>query len=564
MRLRAFRVRMFRTIVDSGVAPVFPTTVLVGREEAGKTSLLHALALLHPAEPFDVSLEDDWPRERRSQRTSRQVEWPETLVVGRSYDGRFVLSADRAALEERVLSADPSSEPDTEAVEALLARRLPAFVHLDPEGLLEGDVEVRELCTRLERAARPADRTLVALLGLAGIEPAELLEPGAGARVQGANRTLIAVLADGGANPGGALGLDLALVRGRLSVRLELLEGGLVRVDRAPEHEAWRAALGVRMRAAGAGTRAGTVILLDGPGRSFRKVGVERMREVMATFHAEGGTLVYSARLPFRTELQHDEQVLVLAPEDDGSIVTAEFARGGPGESEVRAALGMTGRSSFRVAAVNLVVEGPQDGALLEALSELFERSGEEGLPADVNVARAGGAHEVASVAAFLARQGLCSIALFDSDDAGRAGRAALDRRLAEERDGRHVVALMLGEAAGLDAPDAAIEELFPANLYLGAVRDVLGEEAPADLLAGDGPPGEGSLASRLRTALVERGVHFPKSEVTAALCTRIEEAGSVAELSPHLADAARRLFAAVRRAARALACPPGRSGERD
>ena len=44
-----------------------------------------------------------------------------------------------------------------------------------------------------------------------------------------------------------------------------------------------------------------------------------RLREVMATFHAEGGTLVYSARLPFRTELQHDEQVLVLAPEDDGS-----------------------------------------------------------------------------------------------------------------------------------------------------------------------------------------------------------------------------------------------------
>ena len=67
-----------------------------------------------------------------------------------------------------MLSADPSSEPDTEAVEALLARRLPAFVHLDPEGLLEVcDREQISMC-----GVRPTAAVLVAAreLGAASVE----------------------------------------------------------------------------------------------------------------------------------------------------------------------------------------------------------------------------------------------------------------------------------------------------------------------------------------------------------------------------------------------------------
>ena len=43
MRLKQFRVTNFRNINDSGWIDLAGTTALVGRNESGKTNLLHAL-----------------------------------------------------------------------------------------------------------------------------------------------------------------------------------------------------------------------------------------------------------------------------------------------------------------------------------------------------------------------------------------------------------------------------------------------------------------------------------------------------------------------------------------
>lgn len=47
MKLKEFRITNFRSIVDTGWCPFSPdgVTVLVGQNESGKSSLLHALAL---------------------------------------------------------------------------------------------------------------------------------------------------------------------------------------------------------------------------------------------------------------------------------------------------------------------------------------------------------------------------------------------------------------------------------------------------------------------------------------------------------------------------------------
>lgn len=93
MELVAFRVTMYKGIIDSGWVEVNPLTVLVGKNESGKTSLLKALHKFNPYpsssyEDYSLSHEDDlyqideddlyqidweWPRAHRAERSEKQV-----------------------------------------------------------------------------------------------------------------------------------------------------------------------------------------------------------------------------------------------------------------------------------------------------------------------------------------------------------------------------------------------------------------------------------------------------------------------------------------------------------
>ncbi len=73
MILRGFRIQMYKCVTDSQWVDVSPLTVLVGKNEAGKTSLLRALHKLNPFKPEPYSMDREWPRGRRQERDERQV-----------------------------------------------------------------------------------------------------------------------------------------------------------------------------------------------------------------------------------------------------------------------------------------------------------------------------------------------------------------------------------------------------------------------------------------------------------------------------------------------------------
>jgi predicted ATPase len=63
MKLKSFRVRKFRNIVDSGEIQVDPdVTCFVGKNEAGKSGLLEALYLLNPAYGEKLDASEQYPR----------------------------------------------------------------------------------------------------------------------------------------------------------------------------------------------------------------------------------------------------------------------------------------------------------------------------------------------------------------------------------------------------------------------------------------------------------------------------------------------------------------------
>ena len=77
---KRFRVKNYRNIDDSGWIPLERVTALVGRNEAGKTTLLKALHKFHPAieEPYNAQRE--FPRDRFTAEYRDGADWQVCLV----------------------------------------------------------------------------------------------------------------------------------------------------------------------------------------------------------------------------------------------------------------------------------------------------------------------------------------------------------------------------------------------------------------------------------------------------------------------------------------------------
>lgn len=546
--------RLFRSIQDSGFVPVFPLTALVGREHSGKTTLLRALRGVDLGRSEPYALDRDWPRGSRQPRTDGHVVCAATyrlgtsayddlvqqgviepevrgVVVGRCYDGstRFQSWSGTRPAEPAQLMAAPSE------LEEFARANLPSVLYVGHESLVHSSFTSAELLVPRHGAEGTATAALARLLaevewGASDVGLEERAAKGAGRRVrelmERRNRK----------QP-----LLLESDRGRVLLRLQV-GGARPLVDELPGELRFRLTVDLLLAAAD-GARA--LLLLDGPGRSFRRHALGRMRSLFEEYVESGATVLYSARLPFDIELQHSEQVLVLSPARPGSMVDGHV-RGANEQLALRAALGMTGRTSFRVDDVNLIVEGPSDAHLLRALDDLLVRSGEQGLPPGVHLTSAQGAHEVTAVSAFLARRGLGVIALFDSDSAGRAGREALRREIeADERLGR-VELLLLGEAAGLEGRDAAIEDLFPLEYFLDVVRRVHGASVGELLTSASVEPETeelGPIASRLSRRFSSHGQRFAKGRVAEELVSRVEAMESADELPPGMLGSVRGLM---------------------
>ena len=73
MKLTGFQVQMYKCVLDSKWINVSPLTVLVGKNESGKTTLLRALQKFNPFKPEPYAVRDEWPRAKRDQRTPTQI-----------------------------------------------------------------------------------------------------------------------------------------------------------------------------------------------------------------------------------------------------------------------------------------------------------------------------------------------------------------------------------------------------------------------------------------------------------------------------------------------------------
>lgn len=94
MELVGFQVKNYRSIDDSGWIDVDDLTCIVGKNESGKTSLLQALWKFNPYKKNPYSLDREWPRGRRKERSDEaevcvcrfEFSEKETAVLGQLHE----------------------------------------------------------------------------------------------------------------------------------------------------------------------------------------------------------------------------------------------------------------------------------------------------------------------------------------------------------------------------------------------------------------------------------------------------------------------------------------------
>src|SRR5713101_4332397 len=177
MILKAFRVQMYKCILDSGWIEVTPLTVLVGKNESGKTTLLKALHKLNPFNPEPYSIEREWPRGRRKERNDSQIvctarfelsegeiqelakltyqKIPEnTIEVTRDYAGRLGVLFLSGPFPDKLHPNDiDTTAPSTQKkAHEYIVNRLPTFIYMSDYHIFSGTAQLDQVKQRKERS----------------------------------------------------------------------------------------------------------------------------------------------------------------------------------------------------------------------------------------------------------------------------------------------------------------------------------------------------------------------------------------------------------------------------
>ena len=660
MKLKRFRVQMFKCILDSGWVDVTDLTVLVGKNEAGKTALLKALQKFNPFAPEPYSMAREWPRGHRGERSDSQVVcqaefrldaadktalaslttermMAENLTVTRDYAGRIEVlfpegtfpdrlhpndvdkscdelptppadvprkfleiaqkcrrEAVRLANEGRfseleslatqqehqlatVSASDSHQSNETifrtqyihllgEVVAKLRAtssmqkkahecviNRLPTFVYMDEYRTFRGTAYLDQVKQRIDMG-KPTqdDETLITILNLAELNLGGEVKKAA----QEDSEERQYDLSDAAATLNRKIENHWKQLRYEVDFRADghqfmtfvrgLNDKALIRLEERSRGFQWFFSFDLMLMHETKGTLKDCVILLDEPGLHLHPDAQVDLLDRLASY-AEGNTLVYSTHLPFMIDLNAPERIRIIGETGAGTVVTESLTETDPSAKLVlQAALGIQGRASFSVADQNLVVEDVDDYWILTALSNLFRRAGEPGLPIDVLVTPAGGASEVTYIATFMVGQNLSVVALYDSDSAGEAAKDKFIKNWLMRYAGRKAVAFSLGEILGTEGKECSIEDLFPEDFYVKRVQEVYSKQLAAggaDL--GNLPAGD-QLSRRIETAFVTAGVKYNKGPVCKVLCRDLREMKNLRELPSGTAEKAKAIFAAL------------------
>lgn len=554
---------MYKSFIDSGEINIDMLCVVVGKNEAGKTSLLKALYKLNPAIPTPAdlyNLREEWPRGYRDSRSAKHVpcwaifilsdEEQATLAsaepqlpalgeirVGRDYENKL-------RFETHVSLSDKAIQ--------ILTSILPKFVFMDEYQVFKGMAFLDQVQERVNKKnLQPDDKALLTILSLAGLKLEEQI-----AAAKETDRTERQYeLSDASATITKRMASHWKQLQYEIRLEADSLQfwtfvkapgdKALIKLEERSRGFQWFFSFDAKLTHETKGDLQNCIILLDEPGLHLHAGAQRDLLNRLEEF-AKANTLIYTSHLPFMINLQEPERIRVLCETDSGPTITEKLTDSSPeAKLTLQSALGMQGRFGMPVGDRNLTVEGPHDYWYITAFSDLFARNGFTHLPEDVVISACGGANEVTYLSTFMVGQQIQVVALYDADNEGRVAKDKFVKSWLSRYNGCHAVALLLNDAAQFQG-DGAIEDLFTEEHYSKAILAVYKRQLPEEATSNFRlKPGD-CLAKRAEQTLSEYKISFNKGAVAKILCKQIREMKSVDELPDQTKTRAGALLSAL------------------
>ncbi len=560
MILKKFRVQKYKAVQDTGWIGIENLTVLVGKNEAGKTTILKALHKLNPFEPEPFKINEDWPRGMRKERDEEQIvcsvifeadkkafndvlykEAGDTfeVLVEKNYKNELFIE-----IQSKWFSNISEEDDNKELIREDIAKYIPTFIYMSDYRNFKGMGRLDQLYERInQNQATEEDKTIKILLELSGLDLKEEVQKGntndREQRRYDLNDASI-TLTNEIENRWKQKKYEIQFDADGQEFYTFVKDGGspnLLKLEERSKGFQWFFSFDLMFMFESQGTFENCVILLDEPGLHLHPDGQRDLLERLKNYSA-GNVLIYSSHLPFMIDLNHPESIRIINESPDGTKVSDEFIHSDPSSKFVlQAALGMSGYNSYLLSHKNLVVEGVDDYWILTELSNLLKRNNREGLDEDIFITPTGGASEVVYISTLMIGQKLNVYSLFDEDEAGRIGKDKLIKNWLLKYNESNATAKTLAEILDIKS-NYAIEDILTEKYYLKKVKETYKKQLKKEIKI----TGKDLLCNRLERFFEAEGITFNKGSV-AKLIKKDLILAELKDIPTELVDNSEKLF---------------------
>ena len=243
------------------------------------------------------------------------------------------------------------------------------------------------------------------------------------------------------------------------------------------------------------------ILLLDEPGLHLHPTAQQGLMSFFERM-SEDNPLIYTTHSPFLIDGERIHRVRPVTEDDTGHsrISVDSWPRDRETIFPLQAAAGYAMVRGLFQHKKNVLVEGLSDYLYLHGLNLHCHALGRQSLPEDIYITPCGGTKMVGHIAALFLGQEVRPVVLLDGDDAGRARRDALMKKLYADCE-RAV--LMLGDV--LEKEKCETEDIIGEATILPVLKEVVGKVS-----LNQDDRSKGSLVDQIKSAAMRHGVELP------------------------------------------------------
>lgn len=263
-----------------------------------------------------------------------------------------------------------------------------------------------------------------------------------------------------------------------------------------------------------------SILLLDEPGLHVHGTAQQKIVKFLEKLSNQN-QLLYSTHSPFMIDGDHLERArIIYNDEKDGTVKVSENVWPKDKESlfPLQAGLGYALAQTLFYSKRQMVVEGLTDFWILKAISNVLSEKNKASLRMDAVIVPCGGVNNLLPLASLLIGHDIKLAILLDGDEPGKRKGKEVENKLLMK-------CLFMSTFA--KRKEAELEDLFPENVYLDAVKEAY-PSIPMPINFNAEEKKIQCISKRVKAAFARQGKDFEKWRPAKVILERINEDSNI------------------------------------